>query len=72
MTTAVPIKQHAWVKWSLSAVDVIVDPFTGHCSVIDSPDAAVGEQVCCHHCSEPLSDFTVGTSCEEIPEAELP
>lgn len=72
MTTAVPTKPHAWVRWSLSDVDVIVDPFTGHCSVVDPPDAPVGEQVCCHHCGEPLTDSAVATDCKEVIEAELP
>jgi hypothetical protein len=64
MTTAAPPIQHVWVKWSLTSVDVIVDPFTGGCSVVESPGQDVGEQICCHTCGEPLTESSVLESCE--------
>lgn len=72
MTTAVPIKHHAWVKWSLQPVDVIVDPFTGLCSAVESPNDPIGEQVCCHHCGEPLTESLIGTACSESLDSESP
>lgn len=63
MATVIPTKQHAWVKWSLTAMDVIVDPITGDCFAVES-DEAVGEQVCCHSCGESLSAAAVSAPCE--------
>jgi hypothetical protein len=70
MTTATAT--HTWVKWSLTAMDVIVDPFTGVCSAVETPDEGVGEQVCCHHCGEPLTDSSAVTPCGGSIEPALP
>lgn len=62
MTTAVPTVYHQWTKYSVSEVDVIVDP-EGRSFAVDRPDSAVGEQVGCNVCGEPLADGSVWTRC---------
>lgn len=61
MTTA--LSTHQWVRWSLEEVAVIVDPFTGASSVVVPPDAAVGEQIGCQICNEPLTDSSAVAPC---------
>ncbi len=62
MTTA--LQMHDWVKWSIQSVGVIVDPDTGGFFAVESPDAAVGEQVGCHHCGEPLTASSATSQCK--------
>lgn len=61
--TPAPPKAHDWVQWSVQAVDVIVDPFTGESSAVVMPDGAIGCQVGCTSCGEPLTDSSVLTAC---------
>lgn len=78
MTTAATqpesgILSHDWVKWSLAEVVVIADELTGAYTVFDVPSCAVGEQVACRACGEPLTDSSVLTACTgEEPELPLP
>lgn len=58
-----PPRSHHWVRWSVQDVAVIVDPFTGAYFTEDLPFSAVGSQVGCHACGEPLTDSSVLTSC---------
>jgi hypothetical protein len=61
-TTIVP-KLHDWVKWSIQSVGVIVDPFTGASSAVEFADSAIGEQIGCHFCGEPLTDSSATSQC---------
>jgi len=61
--TPAPAIQHDWVRWSLVEVVVIVDPFTGVPMAHDAPFSAVGEQVACRTCGEPLTDSSVLVAC---------
>lgn len=58
-----PAIQHDWVRWSLVEVVVIVDPFTGVPMAHDAPFSAVGEQVACRACGEPLTDSSILVAC---------
>lgn len=64
MPRVLPTTVHAWVKWSVTAVDVIVDPFTETPCVTVLLDAVVGEQVGCQLCGEPLTDSSAKSPCE--------
>lgn len=64
MSTVLPTQTHDWVKWTVTAVGVIVDPFSGEASVVESEDIAVGEQVGCSSCGEPLTDSSAVSACE--------
>lgn len=59
----VPLVSHDWVRYTVEAVAVIVDPFTGDCTVVDAPSSAVGEQVGCRACGEPLTDSSAVGNC---------
>lgn len=61
--TPAPPLRHDWVQWSVQAVAVIVDPFTGESSVIVDPAGAIGSQVGCTSCGEPLTDSSALTTC---------
>jgi hypothetical protein len=68
MTTAATNPQsatlsHDWVRWSLAEVVVIADQLTGAYTVFDVPSCAVGEQVACRACGEPLTDSSALTDC---------
>lgn len=58
-----PPLQHDWVRWTVRAVAVIVDPFTGASTAVDVPSSAVGEQVGCSACGEPLTDSEATRPC---------
>lgn len=60
--TAPPLL-HDWVQWSMVAVAVIVDPFTGGYTAVVEPSSAVGEVVGCRACGEPLSESSAVTTC---------
>lgn len=61
--TPAPPKAHDWVQWSVQAVAVIVDPFTGVSSAVVQEDGAIGCQVGCTSCGEPLTDSSALTAC---------
>jgi hypothetical protein len=63
MATPTATLQHDWVRWTVQAVGVIVDPFTEASSVVDDPDAPTGEQVACQSCGEPLNDLSAVSVC---------
>lgn len=65
MTPQAPTLTHDWVRYTVQAVAVIVDPFTGASSVVvdGGPDSAIGEQVGCTSCGEPLTDSSALTAC---------
>lgn len=55
--------KHQWVRYSMSPVDVIVDPFSEVCSVVEVPGSRVGSQIGCEMCGTPLTDGTAPTCC---------
>lgn len=57
------VSTHQWVRYSVTEVDVIVD-LDGRCFADTRPDTAVGEQLGCHNCGEPLTDSSVWTPCD--------
>lgn len=70
MTPKATTRVHQWVKWQVSPVVVIVDPFTGDPVAVTLADTEVGEQVACQLCSEPLTEYSAESSCEggiELP-----
>lgn len=65
MTPPAQTLTHDWVRYTVQSVAVIVDPFTGGCCVVtdDGPQSAIGEQVGCSLCGEPLSDSSAAGAC---------
>lgn len=62
MATPVAQSTHQWVQYSVSEVDVIVDP-DGQSFVVARPDTAEGVAVGCNVCGEPLTDSSAVTGC---------
>lgn len=67
-----PTLTHDWLRWTVVAVAVIVDPFTGESTVVDEPSSAIGEQVGCSACGEPLTASSALTACTGADEPPLP
>ncbi len=63
MATPTQTLQHTWVRHSIEAVDVIVDPVSGNPYVVSLPVPPIGTQTGCLICSEPLTTSTASTSC---------
>jgi len=56
-------RAHDWVRYLVQAVDVIVDPITEDCFVVDPPDDVIGEQIGCTTCGQPLTDSSAVEDC---------
>lgn len=65
MTTqpVAPPKSHDWVRWTVQGVVVIAEAGTGVFTVLDEPSSAVGEQVACQDCGEPLTGSSAASPC---------
>jgi hypothetical protein len=65
------IGQHYWVQYTVEGVDVIVDPETELPLVVPQREEtrAIGVQVGCDNCGEPLTAGSVATGCGGNPSA---
>ena len=63
MATPTQTLRHAWVRHSIEAVDVIVDPVSGNPYAVSLPAPPIGEQIGCLTCGEPLTTSTASTDC---------
>lgn len=63
MATPPALAVHHWQLYSVTEVDVIVDPFTGLATAVPNRGGPVGELIGCSNCGESFDAALVGQPC---------
>lgn len=63
MATPTAVLQHNWIRHTVEAVDVIVDPASGTPYSVERANPQLGTQTGCQTCGEPLTTSTASTEC---------
>lgn len=61
--TPTSVLRHRWIRHTIEAVDVIVDPRNGAPYSVAKPAPQLGMVTGCEACGEPLTTSTASTNC---------